>query len=109
MHGDSREIPTISSIFVPANLCSRRVFDHQGLLEVCARQAGEPRCQFAHRQKERWHVLGSPEAAAIKVVTPPIGDRSPFSEEAVELELLERELNEMGDQSLFFFGGNQIG
>jgi len=88
-------------VLVPADRRARRVLGQERLLERFGLHAGEAGGRFPRRQQKIRDVCDGTQILRAVIVFPAIGDDAALAEEAVELELLERQVLEAFHQGRF--------
>jgi hypothetical protein len=108
VHGETSETPITSPKFARSRCqpiaAPGPVFGDQNVLQAVGREAGEHGGALADEKKKRRHRLGFLHAAAVEIVAEAERHDAALAEEAVKLELLERQVGQGGNEARLFGG-----
>ena len=93
---------------MPADRRARPVFGDQNVLQAVGREAGERGGALADGKKKRRYRLGLRQAAAVEIVAEAKRHDAALAQEAVKLELLERQVGERGYEARLLGGVDQV-
>ena len=98
---DADHVAEVRPVAMSADRRARPVFGDQNVLQAFGREAGEHGGALADEKKKRRHRLGFLHAAAVEIVAEAERHDAALAEEAVKLELLERQVGQGGNEVRF--------